>query len=96
MRKVILTTLSISSSLSLFAQSSNNGEVTDDILGIVIGGGILLALVIGVNKWRNKNYSRKCPNCNRLVHPRTTGLKNQYSSCYTYKCSNCGHTFTNY
>lgn len=89
MKKIIFTLCFTIISLNIFAQSNSDGEITNDLLGILIGGGILLFLVLHTKKWRNDNYSRKCPNCKTLVRPKTTAIRYHY----TYKCPKCGCEF---
>jgi transposase-like protein len=68
-----------------------------EILLTLVPAIILLLLIAKANNFRNENYSRDCPKCGyKNVHPKTTGLRNQYGTCYDYTCPKCGHKFSNW
>lgn len=89
MKRIIFTFCFIVISMNIFAQPNSDSEIPNDLFMAILGGGVLLFLVLRTKRWRNNNYSRRCPKCNTLVRPKTT----IYRYCYTYKCPKCKHVF---
>lgn len=63
-----------------------------DLIGLLLGGGVLLFLCIKACKKRSE-ITHRCPKCGNICNasPWSTGLRHSDGSyVHSFKCKNCG------
>lgn len=66
-----------------------------DLIGLLLGGGVLLFLCIKACKKRSE-ITHRCPKCGNICNasPWSTGLRHSDGSyVHSFKCKNCGYKF---